>query len=104
MKKSYWTGIIIGDKTASISDICSVIDKHGIILNSQRFSDISVGLLIEVEQKNLSDLFYHLESIMHIEGFGHEASDSSADCIVLLNVTFTKGTGDLLIEVPDIPD
>jgi len=102
MNKSYWSGIINGEKTEAISEICSAIDKYAIILNFQRFSDISIGLVIEIEEQRLADLFVSLNKIMSIEGYKQCASDTKASRLVLLNVTFTKGTGDLLIEVPDI--
>ena len=104
MKKSYWTGIINREKTEAISEICSAIDKYAIILNFQRFSDISIGLVIEIEESRLRDLFDDLNNIMNIEGFKQGSSDSKKECLVLLNVTFTKGTGDLLIDIQDIHD
>jgi hypothetical protein len=104
MKKSYWTGIMDSEKIAAIREICSVIDKYAIILNFQRFSDVSIGLVIEVEECKQTDLFDSLSNIMRIEGHDQVFTDSKADCTVLLNVTFTRGTGDLLIEVPNIPD
>ena len=104
MKKSYWTGIINREKTEAISEICSAIDKYAIILNFQRFSDISIGLVIEIEESRLRDLFDSLNISMNIEGYDQGLPDSKATCNVMLNVTFTKGTGDLLIAIPDIPD
>ena len=40
---------------------------------------------------------------MSIEGVNNNLTASKKDCLVLINITFTKGTGDLTIEVPNVP-
>ena len=103
MRKYYWTGISKDERIKSISEITTIIDRYGAILNFQRFSDISLSLVIETEECRLNDLYLSLEKVMFIEGYDHTISDSTAECIILFNITFTKGTGDMKIEIPSIP-
>ena len=42
-------------------------------------------------------------SYMKMNEFKNISTDSKKDCLLLLNVTFTKGTGDLRIEIPAVP-
>ena len=104
MKRYYWNGISKDERIKSISEITTIIDRFAAIKNFQRFSDISLSLVIEIEEFKINDLYTCLEKIMYIEGFDHTLSDSTAECIILFNITFTKGTGDLKFEMPSIPE
>lgn len=102
MKKFYWSAISNDQRIKSISEISGIIDQYGIILNFQRFSDISLGLMIEMEERKVNQLYDQLKNVILIEGFDSWPTDSTMDCMVLINITFLKGTGDLKIEVPAI--
>ncbi len=104
MKRYYWTAISNEERIKAISEITGIVDRYATILNFQRFSDISLSLILEVEEGKLNDLLIDLKKIISIEGTETNRSDSNGECIVLLNITFTKGTGDLQIEVPNIPE
>src|ERR1035437_9968904 len=103
MKRYYWNGISKDERIKSISEITTIVDRYASIINFQRFSDISLSLVIEIEKNKLNDLYKKLAEVMFIEGFDQILSDSTAECIILFNITFTKGTGDMKYEVPDIP-
>lgn len=103
MKKFYWSGISNDDRIRAIDEITGIIDGFGIILHSSRFSDISFNLSIEVEEGKVNDLYNRLKSIIYLEGKAEETTDSKSDCMILLNVSFTRGTGNLKIELPNVP-
>lgn len=103
MKRYYWNGISKDERIKSISEITTRVDRYAAIINFQRFSDISLSLVIEIEEYKINDLYNCLQEIMFVEGFDDIPSDSTAECIILFNITFTKGTGDMKIEVPQIP-
>jgi hypothetical protein len=103
MKRYYWNGISKDERIKSISEITTIIDKYAAIINFQRFSDISLSLVIEIEENKLNDLYKRLEEVMFIKGLDIAMSDSTTECIILFNITFTKGTGDMKYEVPNIP-
>jgi hypothetical protein len=103
MKRFYWTGISNDERIKAIDEITCIIDKYGIILNSNRFSDISLSLVIEIEELKVIDLYDSLKPIMSIEGMDNNFTDSKIECMVLFSITFLKGTGDLKIKVPNVP-
>jgi hypothetical protein len=104
MQKHYWKGISHDDRTKAISDITSIAGRNGTILNFQRFSDIILSLVIEIEPGKIQDFYHQLMEILYLEGFDNTPSGSSDGEIVMLNITFARGTGDLEIEVPDLPE
>ena len=103
MKRYYWNGISKDERIKSISEITTIVDRFATIINFQRFSDISLSLVIEIEEYKLNELYKKLAEVMFIEGFDQTQSESTAECIILFNITFTKGTGELKYEVPQIP-
>lgn len=104
MKKYYWSGISNDERTKAISEINSIVNSYATILNFQRFSDISLNLILEIEEGKLNYLLMGLKRIMTIQVDTENTLGSQVECLVLLNITFTKGTGDLEIEVPNIPE
>ncbi|BDX39449.1 hypothetical protein CYCD_28040 [Tenuifilaceae bacterium CYCD] len=104
MKKYYWSGVSNDERTKAISEINSIVNSYATILNFQRFSDISLNLILEAEEGKLNDLLMGLKRIMTIQVDTENTTGSQVECLVLLNITFTKGTGDLEIEVPNIPE
>jgi hypothetical protein len=104
MKRFYWNGISNNERVKAMSEITRLVDKRAAILNFQRFSDISLSLVLEIEACKIPDLYADLEKIMVMDGFNHHFTDSTTECIILLNITFSKSSGDLIIEVPDIPE
>lgn len=104
MNRYYWSGISSDERIKAISEITSTVSRYAAIINFQRFSDISLNLLLEVEENRLMDLHKSLKKIISFVSPDASSSDSSADCLLLLNITFLKSTGDLEIEVPNIPE
>ena len=104
MHKVYWKGISNDNRIKAISEITAVVDKHGTILNFQKFSDLALSLVVELESSRLNSLHNCLAEILTIDEFNPNTSVFTGMTILFLNVTFLKGTGDLELEVPDIPE
>lgn len=104
MKKFYWQGISSDERLKAIGDITHAVDQYATILNFQRFSDVMLSMLVEVEECKVNSLYQSLKYIMIVEGFEDNVTNSNSACLIFLSVTFTKGTGDLKIEVPNIPE
>jgi hypothetical protein len=104
MKKYYLSGISSDECNKGISEIASIVDKYATILNFKRFSDISLSLIIEIEEYKLLDLLNALQTIVFIADPQINPSESTSECLVFLNITFASGTGDVEIEVPNIPE
>lgn len=103
MQKIYWKGISNDERIKAIREITDIINKHGTILNFQKFSDAILSLIIEMDYNKVNSLHKSLSHILSLEGDDHPVPDSPVGCILFLHVTFSKGTGDLEIEVPNIP-
>ncbi len=103
VKRFYMKGYCSEDRMQAISEIRNIIDKHGFILDYKRYSDVLISLSVEIEEQKIMALYKQLEEYMKLEDFEYLVSSSSKECLILLNVTFTKSTGDMKIEVPAIP-
>jgi hypothetical protein len=103
MKRYYWAGISNDERINAIDKITGIIGKYATVLNFQRYSDISLSLILEIEECKVNDLYNSLKSIITIDCNPFDLSDSQICCIILLSITFTQGTGDMKIEVPQIP-
>lgn len=103
MNRYFLTGYYDKERIIGISDIEKSINKYGFIIDFKMFSDISISMIIEIEEFKVDALFDELTSYMKMNEFENISTDSKKDCLLLLNVTFTKGTGDLRIEIPAVP-
>ena len=104
MKKYYLSAISNDECNIGISEIASIVDKYATILNFKRFSDISLSLIIEIEERKLQAMLNALKTIVSIADSLSSLSESTSECFIFLNIIFTKGTGDVEIEVPNIPE
>lgn len=102
MSQLYWTGISREERIKAISDIQAIIDKYATILTFQRFSDISLSLILEPDKSDPEALKAELSTIIQLEESREDKSTGKND-IIYLNITFTEGTGNLAIEVPQVP-
>lgn len=103
MKHLYWTGICHDERLRSIAAITSVVSSHATILNFQKFSDISLSLILETEECRLVELQQDLSALMSLGGAGDTQTGTGLSCRVFLNITFADGKGDLAIPVTDVP-
>lgn len=103
MERFYWKAYCSKNRTRSITEIRNITSKHGFILDFKRFSDVSISLSIEIERHKISILYDELREYMRLEDFDKIHSDSKMECTILLNVTFTKSTGDMIMEAPAVP-
>jgi hypothetical protein len=103
MKNFFWSGYCSKDRIVAISEIEKIVSAHGFITDFKLFSDVAISIQIESEELNIDKLYTSLSDYISLNAFEKLNSDSSDECLVSLNITFTKGTGDLKIEVPAVP-
>jgi hypothetical protein len=74
-------------------------------LNSNFFSDLALSLTIEIEEKHIASLYTRLKEAMNISTFDFDNIDrqSQKEWWIFLNITFTRGKGDLKIATRDVP-
>jgi hypothetical protein len=103
MKRHYWTAICTEERLKAMADLTRIIDQYATILNFQRFSDVSLSLVLELEANKVSELQIALREVLLLEGEDVAPTNAAVDCLVLMNITFARGTGDMEVEVPAVP-
>ncbi len=103
MNQIFWNGICNEDRIPGISRIEECIGKYGFITDFKFFSDLSVSMLIEIDGKNINALYENLLQIISISKSSDLIPDSETEFLILFNIIFTKGTGNLKVEIPSVP-
>jgi len=103
MQNIYWKGFSSGDRNATIPAISDCINRYGFLADFKHFSDLSMSIIIEVEERYVDDLFDALGQYLQMDAHTPLQSSSTKERTILFNLTFTKGTGDFKTEIPDVP-
>jgi len=103
MENIFWTGYSNNERLSAISNLKEVVGKYGDIIDFKFFSDVSLTVVIEIEARNIDKLYMELVEHIGMDKFKYLNSNSKKERTVYLNITFTKGTGNLIIEVPPVP-
>ena len=104
MKKFYWNGTCLEDRISGITRIRKVIDEYAVILTFKKYSDLSIGFLIEIEGMKIGTFHRQLKKIVEVaDPKQFSPSDQRNSYLIFLNISFAKGTGDLKIDVPAVP-
>ena len=103
MEPIFWTGYSNQQRHIALGTIQNVISKYGDVIDFKMFSDVSISLIIEVEESKTEILYQNLKDIIAIDGFKPINPVSQRERTIYLNVNFTLGTGDLKIDVPSVP-
>ncbi|MBK7957791.1 MAG: hypothetical protein IPK03_06495 [Bacteroidetes bacterium] len=103
MNRFYWTGICNENRIIGISHIQECVHQYGYIVDFKLFSDISMSLIIEIQESKIEDMYRALNQIIQVSRPIENYINTSTDATILLNITFTKGTGNMVVEVPSVP-
>ncbi len=91
------------ERHSAIELVKRIAGKYGDILDAKLFSDVSMSMTIGIEEHKIDGLYRELSENLVTEKFEYLNSASKKERTVFLNVTFTKGTGNLRIKVPAVP-
>jgi hypothetical protein len=103
MENIFWTGYSNHERLSSINAIKTVVSKFGDIVDIHLFSDMALTMTIELEEVNIDKLHVELGHVIRMDKSEYVPLSSKKERTVYLNVTFSKGTGDLVVEVPAVP-
>ncbi|MCC7506541.1 MAG: hypothetical protein IT259_14655 [Saprospiraceae bacterium] len=103
MQKHYWTGICPNDRQQSIEAIAHCVSRYGTILNSALLSDIALSMMVEVDAGMIGSLHQDLSSLIRIDGANLPIPTLQTSSLLLLNITFTRGSGNLQTTIPEVP-
>jgi len=103
MENLFWVGYSNLERHAAIDEIKKVVSKYGDIVDVHMFSDVSLNLTIEISSFNIDKLYDELTQIIVLQKAERMNSISTKERTIYLNTSFSKGTGNLKIEIPSVP-
>jgi hypothetical protein len=103
MKNIFWTGYCNEERQSVIPKIQHIVSKYGDVVDFKLFSDISLTIVIEIVESKIDLLNDELKNIIGIDPIDDMHSNSSLERTIYLNITFAKGSGNLIIETPIVP-
>ncbi len=99
----YWQGYTHFERHKAIHELTQIIDKRGFITDHHMFSDMEIAFTIAIPSGQLSALYKDLCSYMLMDEEVFETGGAERERTLLLHITFTHATGDMVIEVPAVP-
>ena len=101
-KKLNWEACSLENRIKSIERLKQIINTYGYIANFNMFSDLALGLSIEIEENKIIDLHNDLQKIVTLSDFDSKKIDvhSNKEWIIFMNISFSEGTGNLKHEKP----
>jgi len=100
----HWKGISKDDRHNAIFKIEEITNKFGSITDFRMFSDLEISFKIEIGISKVNQLYTELSTCLNLNENNKELpSNLNKECLILLQVTFVKGKGNLKIEVPNVP-
>lgn len=100
--KINWKAFASGNRNQAIDRIkAAIVESGGSLMNFKLFSDIGMSMIIEIECRSIKNLHTSISRAVTLAEDPTEVPEGL--CYVLLYLSFIEGTGDLQIEVPDVP-
>ena len=103
MEHIFWTGFSNDERHAAITKIQQVVSMYGDIIDVHLFSDLSLSMTIEIEEFKVDRLYDELTREISMQKWESLNSISKKERTLYLSITFTKGKGNLKIDVPAVP-
>jgi hypothetical protein len=103
MKNIFWSGYVLEDRLSGIEKVKRIIATYGDVVNFNMFSDLSINLEIEIPENRLFELYQALNNHIRMDQVEVPSSLSTKQRVLYLNLSFSKGIGNLKIDVPAIP-
>jgi hypothetical protein len=101
-----WQAYSSNNRNKAIDAVKGVIfSSGGYIVNFNMFSDLAISISIEIEEKDIEDLHKAFSGILNISDIDLDKINvkSNKEWLVLLNISFNKGKGELKRNIPAVP-
>lgn len=105
-KKLNWQGYSNQERNKAIEEIKNAISSNdGYIVNFNMFSDLAMSLSVGIDENCILDLHLALQGLLTISDIdrGLINQHSKKEWLIFMNISFSKGKGDLKIDVPEVP-
>jgi len=99
----FWSAYCIKGRYEALAEIERIIDNHGFITDFKEFSNISLMLKIECEERKIDALYSELAHYMTMDQTVSLNSNSLAERVIFMNVSFPAESGNMRVEVPAVP-
>lgn len=103
MVNIFWTAYCNKSRYEALGEIERMIDNHGFITDFKEFSNISLMLKIEIEERKIDALYSELSHYMTMEETVPVNSYALTERVIFMNVSFPAESGNLRVEVPAVP-
>ncbi len=104
MNRYFLTGICHAERQEGINQIRDCIGRYGFLTDSRFFSDLAMSMQIELEERQVPACYSDLAGVLQLSPLPPEQpAESSEECLILLHVAFARGTGNLEIDIPEVP-
>lgn len=102
-ERLFWKGFSNSERHAAINEIERTIIRYGYITDFKLFSDLEISFAIDIEESKIDRLYEALMENIALTDIEKVNSDSIEMRSILLNVSFSKGTGNLENIIPSVP-
>jgi hypothetical protein len=106
IKTLTWQAYSSGERNYIIEELKSAINSSsGYIMNSNIFSDLALNLSIEIEESKVLELHNELSRILNVSkpDINKINLASGKECLISMNISFSKGKGELKNKIPEVP-
>jgi hypothetical protein len=106
LKKLNWQGYANGNRNLIIDKVKTVINKReAYIINFNTYSDLAISLSLEVEEKSIRPLYDSMTEILTLSDQNLDKLDRNSDkeWLVLMNISFGSGKGNMKSAIPNVP-
>jgi len=102
-ERLFWKGFSSSERHNAINEIEHIINTFGYITDFKMFSDLDISFTIDIVESKIESLYHALEQKISLKDIEIAGSDSTEMRSILLNVSFSKGTGNLENIIPSVP-
>lgn len=106
LKKLNWQGYTNDNRNLVIDKVKTAINKsEAYIVNFNTYSDLALSLSLEVEEKSIRPLYNSMAEILTLSAQKLDVLDqnSNTEWLVLMNISFGSGKGDMKSDIPNVP-
>ncbi len=103
MQKYYWNACSPEERLVLLPQLEACIAAHGFVTDYHPFSDLSLALTVELAATKLPNLYLALGKLLQLDEVVLPPAATEVDCVVMLHVYFSRGSGTLTHSVPAVP-